>query len=54
VQSRVFLGDVEQLAVKVDGLEQPLLVKIMERLEAGTDLVGLVVSPESCLAFAAA
>ncbi len=54
VQSRVFLGDVEQLAVKVDGLEQPLLVKTMLRLEAGTDLVGLVVSPESCLAFPAA
>ena len=53
VHSRVFLGDVEQLAVKVEGLEQPLLVRTMQRLEAGTDTVGLVILPESCLAFAA-
>ncbi|CAN7619744.1 ABC transporter ATP-binding protein [Pararhizobium sp. LjRoot238] len=54
VHSRVFLGDVEQLAVKVEGLEQPLLVRTMQRLEAGTDTVGLAILPESCLAFAAA
>jgi iron(III) transport system ATP-binding protein len=53
VHSRVFLGDVEQLAVKVEGLEQSLLVRTMQRLEAGTDTVGLVILPESCLAFAA-
>jgi hypothetical protein len=32
-------------------LDQPLLVRTMQRLEAGTDTVGLAVLPESCLAF---
>ncbi|CAN7596478.1 ABC transporter ATP-binding protein [Pararhizobium sp. LjRoot235] len=53
VYSRVFLGDVEQLAVKVEGLEQPLLVRTMQRLDAATDTVGLAILPEGCLAFAA-
>lgn len=54
VSSRIFLGEVEQLAVQVDGLEQPLLVRTMHRLEAGREIVGLTLLPDSWLAFAAA
>jgi iron(III) transport system ATP-binding protein len=54
VKSRVFLGEVEQLAIAVDGLEQPLQVRTMDRLPPGTGSVGLTVLPGSWLAFAQA
>ncbi|MBP1860542.1 ABC transporter ATP-binding protein [Rhizobium herbae] len=51
VKSRVFLGEVEQLTVLVDGLEQPLQVRTMNRLPPGTEAVGLTVLPDGWLTF---
>ena len=51
VTSRTFLGEVEQLAIAVNGLEQPLHVRTMQRLPPGTETVGLSVLPDSWLVF---
>ena len=53
VDNRTFLGEVEQLAVVVDGLEHALKVRTMHRLDPGINRVGLTVLPESWLAFPA-
>lgn len=53
LKSRTFLGEVEQLAIDVDGLETPLRVRTMHRLPPGTQTVGLGVLPGSWLAFPA-
>lgn len=51
LKSRIFLGEVEQLAITVDGLEHPLHVRTMHRLPPGTETVGLSILPDSWLAF---
>ena len=51
LKSRMFLGEVEQLAIRVDGLEQPLQVRTMHRVPSGTTTVGLSISPDSWLVF---
>lgn len=51
VDSRIFLGEVEQLAITVDSLTQPLKVRTMHRLEPGAKTVGLTVLPGSWLVF---
>jgi iron(III) transport system ATP-binding protein len=53
LKSRIFLGEVEQLAIIVDGLDQPLQVRTMHRLPPDTQSVGLTVLPDSWLAFPA-
>ncbi|KQY16392.1 iron ABC transporter ATP-binding protein [Rhizobium sp. Root73] len=54
VKNRTFLGEVEQLAIAVKGLEQPLQVRTMHRLPSGIETVGLTVLPDSWLVFPAA
>ena len=54
VKNRTFLGEVEQLAIDVEGLQAPLRVRTTHRLAPGTQTVGLTVLSGSWLAFPAA
>jgi iron(III) transport system ATP-binding protein len=53
VTGRLFLGEVEQLTVQVEGLSEPLLVRTMVRLPALANAVRLTIRLESVLAFSA-
>ncbi len=53
ITGRLFLGEVEQLTVEVEGLPEPLLVRTMARLPAVVDTVRLTIPPGSVLAFSA-
>ena len=53
ITGRLFLGEVEQLTVQVDGLAEPLLVRTMTRLPAETETVRLTMPAGSVLAFKA-
>ncbi len=51
IANRLFLGEVEQLNIHVEGLSEPLRVRTMTRLPAGTDVIRLSISPQSLLVF---
>lgn len=51
VKSRTFLGEVEQLAIAVDGLDQVLQVRTMHRLPPQTQTVNLSILSDSWLVF---
>ncbi|PSH66157.1 MULTISPECIES: ABC transporter ATP-binding protein [Phyllobacterium] len=53
ITGRLFLGEVEQLTVQVEGLSEPLLVRTMMRLPATTNTIWLTIRAESLLAFSA-
>lgn len=53
ITGRLFLGDVEQLTVHVDGLSVPLHVRTTARLNGVADRVSLAIRPESVLVFGA-
>ncbi|EJM97833.1 ABC transporter ATP-binding protein [Phyllobacterium sp. YR531] len=53
IVERVFLGDVEQLTVDVEGLSQPLHVKTVERFPHTTNHISLAIKSDGLLIFAA-
>ncbi|HTO30546.1 MAG TPA: ABC transporter ATP-binding protein [Pararhizobium sp.] len=52
VRHRVLMGEIEQISIDVDGLDEPLRIRTMQRLPAGANVVGLSILPESYLLFA--
>lgn len=53
IKGRLFLGEVEQLTVQVDGLPEPLVIRTMARLPADADAVRLTMPEGRVLAFEA-
>ena len=51
ITSRVFMGEIEQVAVSVDGLAQDLRVRSMQRTPADVEIVTLSVARETVLTF---
>jgi len=55
LDSRRFLGEIEQLALSVDGLEEPLIARVRERVYLPPQsAVGIAIDPAEVLVFAAA
>jgi iron(III) transport system ATP-binding protein len=55
LDSRRFLGEIEQLALLVDGLEEPLIARVRERVYLPPQsAVGIAIDPAEVLVFAAA
>jgi iron(III) transport system ATP-binding protein len=54
VESRRFLGEIEQLVLTVNGIEEPLLARVRERVYATAEsAVGVAIDPAEVLVFAA-
>ncbi|MGH6860858.1 MAG: ABC transporter ATP-binding protein [Phyllobacterium sp.] len=51
ITARLFLGDCEQLTVRVEGLTEPLLVRTAERLPAAADTVNFSIRGEGLFVF---
>jgi len=54
LESRRFLGEIEQLVLTVNGIEEPLLARVRERVYATAEsAVGVAIDPSEVLVFAA-
>jgi iron(III) transport system ATP-binding protein len=54
LKSRRFLGEIEQLVLTVNGLEEPLMARVRERVYATPEsAVGVAIDPSEVLVFAA-
>jgi iron(III) transport system ATP-binding protein len=54
LETRRFLGEIEQLALSVDGLEEPLIARVRERVYLPPQsAVGIAIDPAEVLVFAA-
>ncbi|MBX4868540.1 ABC transporter ATP-binding protein [Rhizobium bangladeshense] len=51
IESRVLHGEFEQITLKVDGLEEPLKTRALERLPASAENIQISILPERLLAF---
>ena len=55
LETRRFLGEIEQLTLSVDGLEEPLIARVRERVYLPPQsAVGIAIDPAEVLVFAAA
>ena len=51
IEGRAFHGEVEQILLRVEGLDMPLKVRTMERLPYGADAVRISILPDQVLVF---